>query len=218
MFISNRLTLNINKTCYMLFNNKLSHINISINNINLTRVKSTEFLGIIIDENLDWKLHILYLKNKLKKIIWITNIISKFVNQKALLHVYNSIFLPHIKYCIILWGNTYKTNILCINILQKRIIRIIHNKPYLYHTKDLFKFNNILPFNNLVKYNTCEFMFKVYNNVHREIIINHFSKKSIISPIRDINNFNIPSTKLNICSHCLIIIGHYLWNSLCNSN
>ena len=40
-YISNRLTLNINKTCYMLFNNKVSHINISINNINLTRVKST---------------------------------------------------------------------------------------------------------------------------------------------------------------------------------
>ena len=53
-YISNRLTLNINfKTCYMLFNNKLSHINISINNINLTRVKSTEYVGIIIDENLD---------------------------------------------------------------------------------------------------------------------------------------------------------------------
>ena len=84
LFISNIFTLNINKTCYMLFNNKLSHINISINNINLTRVKSTEFLGIISYQNLDWKLHILYLKNKLKKIIWITNIISKFVNQKAL--------------------------------------------------------------------------------------------------------------------------------------
>ena len=108
-FISNRLTLHNNKTCYMLFNNKLSHINISINNINLTRVKSTEFLGIIIDENLDWKLHILYLKNKFKKIIWITNIISKFVNQKALLHVYNSFFLPHINYCIILWGNRTTT-------------------------------------------------------------------------------------------------------------
>ena len=42
-FISNRLTLNFNKTCYMLSNNKLSHINISINNLNLTKVKSTEF-------------------------------------------------------------------------------------------------------------------------------------------------------------------------------
>ena len=66
-FISNRHTLNINKICYMLFNNKLFHINISINNINLTRVKSIEFLGIIIDQNLDRKLHILYLKNKFKK-------------------------------------------------------------------------------------------------------------------------------------------------------
>ena len=75
----------------MLVNNKLAHINILINNIDLTRVKSTEFLGIIIYQNLDWKIHILYLKNKLKKIIWIINLISKFINQKALLHIYNSI-------------------------------------------------------------------------------------------------------------------------------
>ena len=118
----------------MLFNNKLSHINISINNIDVTRVKSTEFVVIIIDKNLYWKLHILYLKNKLTNIIWITNIISKFINQKALLHIYNSILFPHINYCIILWGNTYKT--LCINNLQKIIIHIIYY-TYLYHTKDL---------------------------------------------------------------------------------
>ena len=98
-------------------------------------------------------------------------------------------------------GNTYKTNTLCINILQKRIIRIIYNKPCLYHTKDLFKFNNILPFNDFVTYNTCAFMFKVYNNIHLDIIINHFSKKSNIYPIRDINNFNNPSSKLNIYVH-----------------
>ena len=55
-------------------------------------------------------------------------------------------------------------------------------------------------------------MFKVYNNIHREIIINHFSIKSIIYPIRNINNFNIPSSTLNICSLCPIIIGPYLWN------
>ena len=65
-FISNRPTLNINETCYILFNYKLSHINISINNINLTRVKSTELVGIIINQNLDWKLHIyLTLQNNL---------------------------------------------------------------------------------------------------------------------------------------------------------
>ena len=60
-------------------------------------------------------------------------------------------------------------------------------------------------------------MIKVYKYVHREIINNHFSNKTNIYPIHDINNFNIPSSKLNIFSHCLIIIGPYLWNSLCNS-
>ena len=68
-FISIRFNFNSNKICYiyiyMLFNNKLSHINISINNINLTSVKSIEFVGIIIDQNLYLKLHILYLKNNL---------------------------------------------------------------------------------------------------------------------------------------------------------
>ena len=53
-------------------------------------------------------------------------------------------------------------------------------------------------------------MFKVYNNVHRIIMINHFSKKSNIYPIRVINNFNIPSSKLNIFSYYLIIIDPYL--------
>ena len=44
-------------------------------------------------------------------------------------------------------------------------------------------------------------MFKVYNNCYREIIINNFSNKSYIYPIRDINNLNIPSSKLKLCSH-----------------
>ena len=60
------------------------------------------------------------------------------------------------------------------------------------------------------KYNTCEFMFNVYNNAHREIMINHFSKKSNIYLIRDINNFNIHTSTSNIYSHCLIIICPYL--------
>ena len=101
--------------------------------------------------------------------------------------------LPHINYCIILCGNTYKIiHYASIFYKKNNYSYYIYNKPYIYHTKDLFKFNNILSFNDLVKYNTCEFMFKVYNNVHREIIINHFSNKSNIYPIRDINNFNIP--------------------------
>ena len=39
-------------------------------------------------------------------------------------------------------------------------------------------------------------MFKANNNI--------YSTTSNSFPIRDINDFNILSSKLNICSHCLI--------------
>ena len=131
--IYNRLSLNLNKTCFMSINSR-TIININLNNRNIERVTFYKFLGVIIDDILNWKQHILFLKSKLKKIIWITNIISKFINKKALLHIYNSIFLPHIKYCNIFWGNTYKSNVSCIYILQKRMIRIICKKHFLHHT------------------------------------------------------------------------------------
>ena len=78
---------------------------------------------------------------------------------------------------------------------QEVLILYIMNHIYIIHLNS-FKINIILTFNNLVNYNTCEFMFKANNN--------NFSTKSNSYPIRDINEFNIPSSKLNICSHCLI--------------
>ena len=38
---------------------------------------------------------------------------------------------------------------------QKKAIHIIHNKPYNYHTSQLFKQSNILKFNDLYKYEVC---------------------------------------------------------------
>ena len=58
----NKLSLNIKKTKYIIFrstNKKLKHdVKVSINNINIEHVKSTTFLGIIIDECLTWNNHI----------------------------------------------------------------------------------------------------------------------------------------------------------------
>ena len=52
---ANRLTLNVNKTHYMIFHRsrlKASHCNVILNDNIVKRVTSTKFLGIIIDEKL----------------------------------------------------------------------------------------------------------------------------------------------------------------------
>ena len=63
-FKANKLSVNASKTNYMLFgtNHKLSRLDedasIILDNTNLKRVNDTKFLGVTIDENLNWTNHI----------------------------------------------------------------------------------------------------------------------------------------------------------------
>ena len=73
---SNKLSLNIDKTNYMIMSAPRSKIktdecNIMIDGKNIVRVPRTKFLGIILDENMSWKYHIEYICNKVSKCIGI---------------------------------------------------------------------------------------------------------------------------------------------------
>ena len=60
----NKLSLNIKKTHFMIFSNKsdvCGQIDIRIDGEPIQAVGKTKFLGVIIDKNLTWKDHILYL-------------------------------------------------------------------------------------------------------------------------------------------------------------
>ena len=87
LFYNRYISLNLNKTSYMLINLR-TLLNINLNNINIERVTFYKFVGVIIDDKFNCKKYILHLKSKLKKIIWITKIVSKFINKKALFHIY----------------------------------------------------------------------------------------------------------------------------------
>ena len=70
-FNVNKLSLNINKTNFMVFSGikEINYVNIRINNTNIERVYSTKFLGVIIDSKLPQKDHIHKLKTRLSKCI-----------------------------------------------------------------------------------------------------------------------------------------------------
>ena len=59
-FSVNKLSLNLTKTNYILFQNRLpdEELKLIINNTELPRVTVVQFLGIIIDEKLNWKTQI----------------------------------------------------------------------------------------------------------------------------------------------------------------
>ena len=68
-FQVNKLSLNISKTNYMLFSNKMieSVPKISINNEDIEHVYSSKFLGVQVDCKFSWKCHVQYIRSKLAK-------------------------------------------------------------------------------------------------------------------------------------------------------
>ena len=68
-FAVNKLSLNVNKTNYIIFGKRRydKEVTININNPNNTRVNVILFLDIEIDEKLNWKMHIDSIKTKLSK-------------------------------------------------------------------------------------------------------------------------------------------------------
>ena len=109
-FALNKLSMNISKTNYIVFGeaDKDELINVSIDEFILTRVCSTKFLGVQIDEGLNWKEHIKFVTSKLIKVSGITFRTKRVLNYDSLYTLYCSLFIPYINYCSEKWETPTK--------------------------------------------------------------------------------------------------------------
>lgn len=146
---NNKLTINIAKTNYVHIKNYQNPTILSepikLNSVNLEEVVSTQFLGVIINQTLNWSDHINSLRAQLRKILGLIYRASLFMPEKIILLLYNSLINSKIVYCIESWGNARKSHLDKILVIQKKLIRIIYKKPPSEHTAPLFKKAQILP-------------------------------------------------------------------------
>ena len=121
---ANKLSLNIEKSNFVVFHppQKKSQywMNLKINNKTLQEKSSIKYLGIIIDHYLNWKEHVSQLSKKISRGIGILSKLRHFVPIKILLQIYYSIIYPFLSYGVIIWVNTYNSNILPLVTLQKK--------------------------------------------------------------------------------------------------
>ena len=94
--IANKLFLNSDKTKYILFrmpNSKTPPINLflTFRGCNIEKVSSIKLLGIIVNENLSWKEHIMLIYKRLRQIFCIIIKIKPNLNEKTLLMLYHSL-------------------------------------------------------------------------------------------------------------------------------
>ena len=168
-FQSNRLSLNVKKTHYILFGSKHVPLNVNnniyLNNNVIEKVSCTKFLGITVDEHLNWHNHISNLTSQLSRSIGILNRVRYILPRQTLLTLYFTLVHPRLLYGIIAWGNVSPTalnNVIC---LQKKAIRTITWSPYLSHSSPIFKRLGVLKLLDQFKLQIALFMFKLLHNL-----------------------------------------------------
>ena len=215
-FDKNKLSLNLSKTKVMLFSNSRINIdfNINIDGISIERVNENKFLGVIIDENINWKTHIKNTLNKLSRSISILSKAKHVLDRNSLRILYCSLVLPYLNYCSEVWGNTYKCSLNAITILQKRAIRIINNAGFRDHTNALFIKSKIIKFVDIVEYKTAQIMYKARNNQLPGNIQKLFFERDGRYNLRGEANLKTLRARTTMKSFCISIRGVKLWNSL----
>ena len=216
-FIINKLSLNVSKTNYILFGNRKVHsdLDIKIYNNKITRVSETKFLGVWIDEKLNWKKHVECVKRNLSRVVGIIYRARHILGTETLLTLYYSLFLPILSYCCEIWGITYTSTIHCIEILQKRVIRLINGVNRQCHTNILFSRCRVLKFKDLVDLKVLLVLFKIFNSMPIPNNIQClFNKSHRLRSSRSQCQYVRNCIRTNTKAHCLSTYGVKCWNSL----
>jgi len=218
-FKANKLSLNISKTKFMLFTRRKNvhpDFKLYIDNREIDRVESMKFLGVLIDEHINWKEHIRLICIKLARSIGVINRLKRFLPFKILKQLYCCLFLSHIQYCILIWGKNSQTVIHPICILQKRIIRVITNSDYRAHTSQLFRNLGLLKYEDILNYKTAIFMYKLEHNDMPDAFSNFIPKNQQRQSyrLRNRGDYSIERSSSKLKSNSLKVFGAKLWNTL----
>ena len=213
----NKLTLNVNKTQCMLFSNKKcsTNLNIKIEGTTIAQVNKAKFVGVMIDDKLKWKDHILYISNKISKEIGVI-IKARVLGTNSLLSLYYSLVYPYFTYCGQIWGATYLYNIEIVSKLQKKIIRIICFKNRLHHSEPFMRKLDILTVTNIYNYLTGQFIYRYYHNLLPDLFDDYYIRTDSIHSYntRQLSLLRLPQCKLNLAKQNLNYTGVKIWNQL----
>src|SRR6218665_2440200 len=185
-FRSNKLSLNLSKTNYILFRSNRKPVpeetcKLVIDNTEIPQVNSVKFLGVYVDQHLTWKIHLENVASKISKNIGIISRIAYLIPTNVRLTLYYSLIYPYIAYCNIIWASNYKSRLYRLKILQKRSVRIIAGLPYNSHTDPIFKHFEILKLFQINLKQINEFMHRYSYNTLPTVFSNFFTPSAVHS-------------------------------------
>lgn len=215
---NNLLSINVEKTNYIIFEMKnqfnnidLNNLNIVINNTQLNRVKNITYLGLEIDNKLNWNQHINHVKSKINSTSYALRRLSYILPERAKWFFFHSCIMSHISYLNPIWNIASLNAVESLEVCLNRSLRVIKKVPRLYPTNLLYS-PTILPLKLFNKYSTIFLIYKIKNQIikcNQNLNLNKNRYET-----RQVNNFEIQFSRTNIGQNNIFNYGLNLFNNL----
>ena len=133
---------------------------ININNYCIKQVTEMKYLGVILDNKVNWHNHIQYICTKLAKAAGIIFKIRNKAPQNVLMLLYHSLVGTYLRYGIASWGSAKTTALSKLQALQNKVVRYITHSSPSTDIMNKYKKLNILNINEIYFSEVGKFMYK----------------------------------------------------------
>ena len=169
-FDSNSLTLNVEKSKFIIFRNKTKGLPfngaVRLAGKELERVSNIKFLGIAIDEFLDWKHQV---KNVMTKLIagnYSLRMVKHILPKRVKIQIYHANIQSHLNYALNVWGPMLRAKDLKdLKIQQNKAIRNIFNLGPRIRLLPFYKKAQILTIEDVIQLSLAKISFRYVNDI-----------------------------------------------------
>lgn len=217
----NNLKLNIDKTKFMIIKTKRQeHIPpqdpIKIEGVQIEQVKEFKYLGVLIDEHLNFSNHATYVTGKIAKKVYALGRVRNCLSVWAKSLIYKTIIQPHLYYCPTVLFMLNNSEIERLQKRQNQALRVILNCNRRTHIKSMLGQVGILSVKQTIYLQTLLFIFKIVKGLLPETfqqycvpVYNVHSKNT-----RNNDNFYITTVRRTFDEKSLFHNGLKLYNKL----
>ena len=179
------------------------------------KVTSVKSLGIFIDDNLRWQMHIDKLSKKIAYGIGAVKRIRHFVPTPTLHCIYNALIQSQFDYCNIVWDNCGKTLFDRLQKLQNRAARVLTFSRYDADANCLFRQLNWKNLSTQFQIQKALMFYESLNDLVPGYLSKFVKRYETRYSLRDsVNKLIVPFPRTNFVKNSFSYSGAFLWNSV----
>ena len=219
-FTANLLTLNTDKSYFCIFRTTQNHITdlpevIKFNDKSIMRAKSIKYLGITLDEFLNWNEHVASTIKSLNSLFSVFYNIRRYLTIEHIRVIYYTMIYSRIKYGICAYGFAKKGNMDKVQILQNKLLKVLLEKERRTPTNELHNTLDILQVNDIFLQEISTFVCNYFQGNLPEGFSEYFLIMDHNHGTRgNLNSLEIPLCSTELGQKTVKFLGSKTWNKL----